>query len=119
MLVTDEVYKWGPLACPTLTVPDGVLLSLFLLVAVPAERARVSRSVGARPSLLGMVSPGKVVEKKTELPGGALGGTFGAREPCASEHVEALADRGKKAEVVSLGFDLPQEGATLGGAQHV
>ena len=94
LLVTDEVCKWGPLACPTLTVPDGVLLSLFFLVAVPADRARVSRSVGARPSLLGMVPPGKVVEKKTELPGGALGGTFGARKPGASEHVEALADRG-------------------------
>ena len=53
------------------------------------------------------------------MPGGALGSTFGAREPCASKHVKALTDRGKKAKVVPLRFDFPQEGSTLGGAQHV
>ena len=119
MLVADEVYKWGPLACPTLTVPDGVLLSLFFLIAVPAERAGVSGGVRARASLLGVITTGEVIEKKPQLPGRALGCPFSTREPSAGEHVEALADRGEKAEGMSLGLNLPQEGAALRGTQHV
>ena len=34
----------------------------------------------------------QVVEEKAQLPGGALGGSFGAREPSTGKHVKALAD---------------------------
>ena len=119
LLVTDKIDKWGPLSCPALAISDRVLLSLFFFVTVPAERTWVSGGVGARASLLGVVAAGKVVKKKTQLPGRALGSTLSAREPSAGEHVEALADRGEETEVVSLGFNLPQEGAALGGSQHV
>ena len=66
-----------------------------------------------------MVAARQVVEQKAQLPGGALGGSFSASEPSAGKHVEALADCREEAEVMALGFNLSEEGAALGGAQHV
>ena len=87
LLVTDEVDKWGPLACPALAVTDRVLLSFFFFIAVPADGAWVSGGVRARASLLGVIAAGKVVKKKPQLPGRALGSTFSTRKPSAGEHV--------------------------------
>ena len=56
LLVADQIDKWGPLTCPALAVTYRVLLSLFLLVTVTAEGTWVSGGVGARSSLLGVVT---------------------------------------------------------------
>ena len=53
------------------------------------------------------------------MPCCAFGRSFGASQPGAGEGIEALADRGQKAKVVSLGLNLPQEGAALRGSEHV
>ena len=69
--------------------------------------------------MLGVVAPGQEIEQEAELPCGALGGSFSASEPRASEHVKALADGREEAEVVTFGFDFAEEGAALRSAQHV
>ena len=66
-----------------------------------------------------VITARKIVEQQPELPSRALGGTFGARKPSGGKHVEALSDRREVAQIVALGFDLTEEGATLGSAQHV
>ena len=45
LVVTDKVREGGSLACPALAVANGVLLGLFLFVAVTTEGAWVGRSV--------------------------------------------------------------------------
>ena len=41
LLVADESDEGRALPCPTLTIPDSVLLGLFFLVAITAKRAGV------------------------------------------------------------------------------
>ena len=66
-----------------------------------------------------VITARKIVEQQPKLPSRALGGTFSARKPSGGKHVEALSDRREVAQIVALGFDLTEEGATLGSAQHV
>ena len=106
LFVADESNEGLTLPSPTLTIADSVLLGLFFLVAITAKRAGVGGGVGTGPSLLGMVAARQVVEQKTELPGGALGSSFGASEPSAGEHVKVLADSREEAKVVALRFNL-------------